>query len=259
MRTGLLWRGGSLLVLLMVAMMGVPQSPTALAQTAGVQYERPRELSVSGTAERWVDPDRCRIFLGCQSREKQLQVARRENNARVQRVLEAIRRLKIKGLKMKAPSLEVNILYASSRRATELPEELGYEVTQQFTVLLTEGTPEKLSFDAGRVIDAALGAGANMLGQVVFFRDDQKEIERQLLAEAVKDAMTRARIMAQAAGVKISGVWSLSSEPVYRQFDRYAQNVQTVGPAAPGGGTTIVSGRLQVTCSVRLTAEIAGK
>jgi hypothetical protein len=221
-----------------------------------VPPEEHKMVSASGYADRWVDPDHCRAYLGCQSQEKSLSEARSENNDRIARVLAAIAKLKLPGLKTKAPSLNVQIIY-SDTGYRELPKVLGYRVTQEFTVLLEDKDPKVLSDQAGQVIDTALSSGANTLGQVVFFREDQKAIQRELLGEAIKDALANATVMARAAGSKVTGVWRLSGNPQYYGYEAGQQMRQSAGPMGNAGeGTTIVFGQVKVACSASIEVTI---
>jgi uncharacterized protein YggE len=218
-------------------------------------------VSAQGVAERWVDPDRCRVYLGCQSQNASLSEARAENNAAIAKVLDAVAALKFDGMKMKAPSLSVQIMY-SNQNYQELPKVVGYRATQEFTVLLEGKDPRVLSDQAGKVIDTALNSGADMLGQVSFFREDQKALQRELLGEAIKDALANAEVMAKAADMKLTGVWALSGYPQYQNYE--PQNQMMRQAAMPGmgsgggneGGTTVLYGQVKVSCSASISASV---
>lgn len=222
-----------------------------------VPSEQRREIHVVGLAERWTDPDRCRIYVGCESQDPNLSTARSLNNKRVSGVMEALRRLKIPNLKMKAPSLNVELIYADTGRR-EPPRILAYRVTQNFTVLLSNNDPEALSQAAGKVIDAALTHGANRLYRVQFFkeREAEKKIQDELLAEAVKDALSKARRMAAAAGTSIANIVRLSVTRAYYPVHR-TELMQAAGPEpAAGPATSVLYGRVKIACAVDLTASL---
>ncbi len=243
-------------------------SPTSTPELTGQQpgpppRERPlpaaerRMVSAQGLAERWVDPDRCRVFLGCQSQNASLSEARSENNVAIAKVLDAVKALKFDGMRMKAPSLNVQIMYTDNNYR-ELPKIVGYRTTQEFTVLLESKDPRLLSDQAGKVIDTALTSGANMLGQVTFFREDQKAVQRELLGEAVKDALANARVMAKAADMRLTGVWQLSGYPQYQNYDSMQNMRQSAMPMGAGGdgGTTVLYGQVKVSCSASISASV---
>ncbi len=244
-------------VLALVAALGVHRPAWGQGDTVRlVQGNDRAELSVSGEAERWVDPDRCRVFLGCQSQNESLQTARAENNERVNRVIAAVEKLKIAGIKMKAPSLRIEILYGDTSR-NELPKRVGYRVTQEFTVLLSSDDPKAMSEQGGQVVDAALEDGANVLGQIVFFKEDEDAVRREVLGEAVKDALAKGNEMAGAAGARLTRVWRLSGTPEFRSYPSH-QNIMQVAMAdsSEDAGTTLMYGQVRVNCSAQVVAQM---
>ena len=52
----------------------------------------------------------------------------------------------------------------------------------------------------GRVVDAAVGAGANRIGGISFFASDTQDARDEALRRAVEEATRQARIMAGALG-----------------------------------------------------------
>ncbi len=94
------------------------------------------------------------------------------------------------------------------------------------------------------------GQLTNVYGPQVMF-DDVSETQDALLADAVKDARTRADILAQAAGKKVVKVLSISesgaSTPVYPMFDR---------AMGAGGGGGIMPGTGEVSAGVTVVFEV---
>ena len=98
----------------------------------------------------------------------------------------------------------------------------GYKAVNSVTVTLdVDG-----QIDAGEVIDAAIGAGANNVNGVFFFisQEVQQEIRDGLIRESIASARQRAEIAAGAVGMEITGVQSINLNDVYfpifsRSFD----------------------------------------
>ena len=63
----------------------------------------------------------------------------------------------------------------------------------------------ELAARAGRIVDAALAAGANNVGSIDFFLADPSEAEDQALTLAVHNAESDAQTIALAAGVTLAG------------------------------------------------------
>lgn len=246
---------GSVLVILMASLMVTP-----LAKGQAVEKAEKR-IATSGKATTWIKPDRARIFLGIETMNPILDVAREENAKKVNQVLDAIRALKIKGMLIKAPSLNISLVKEEQHRATRegrLPKIIGYRVRQDFTVLLKDDDPKVLSKDAGIVIDAALKNGVNLLQQVVFFKEDDSKQRRKTLALAVENAIANAQAMAKAAGVSIDEYTQISSSLVYVPPRRPEFRMrQSLSFAEAGGvGTTLVAGELELTCNVNIQCSI---
>lgn len=94
------------------------------------------------------------------------------------------------------------------------------------------------------------GQLTNIYGPQFMF-DDVSETQDALLADAVKDARTRADILAQAAGKKVVKVLSITesgaSTPVYPMFDRAMSG---------GGGGGIMPGTGEVSAGVTVVFEV---
>ena len=58
--------------------------------------------------------------------------------------------------------------------------------------LVQNQEPEKLSALTNQVLDTALDSGANIVEQVVFFKQDDRDARREALSKAVQDATANA-------------------------------------------------------------------
>lgn len=89
----------------------------------------------------------------------------------------------------------------------------GYKAVNSVTVTLDANG----QIDAGKVIDAAIGAGANNVNGVFFFisQELQQSIRDGLIKEAIASARQRAEIAAEAVGMEITGVQAINLNDVY--------------------------------------------
>ena len=74
---------------------------------------------------------------------------------------------------------------------------LGYAVTRQVDIELRD--LDKL----GTLLEKAVDAGVNQVGDPVLDSTRRKELERQAMTKAVEDARLNAETLATAAGVKL--------------------------------------------------------
>ena len=107
---------------------------------------------------------------------------------------------------------------------------------------------------AGTVIDAAFSAGANTLNGISFSASDTEAAKTKAMAQAVKDARKKAEILADAAGLKITGI-ELISEDVGgsrgNNGNLAAKGMDTAG--AEDAGTVVQAGKVIVTAAVSIT------
>lgn len=89
-------------------------------QPAFAQIEGSSTISVTGDAAVNVVPDRVRLFLGVESRQKNLLAAKAENDAGVKKVIDAARALNIAAADIQTDYMQVDMTYraASGRSST---------------------------------------------------------------------------------------------------------------------------------------------
>jgi uncharacterized protein YggE len=189
----------------------------ALVQTgpANADEARPRTASVSGLGEVSAQPDMARITLGVEARRPTLAEARALVSATVDRVLALCRHLKIDPKLVNATRLQVQPEYNWNDKDRKRVL-LGYVVSRQVEVELRDLD------QLGALLERAVDAGANQVGDPVLDSTRRKEFERQAMALAVQDARLNAETLARAAGVQLGAVRSLNASaspppmPMYR-------------------------------------------
>lgn len=188
--------------------------------------ERP-SISVSAQGSTRVTPDRATIQIGVQTRGATAAAASAENARVAQRVIAAIKTVGIGAEQISTVNYSVNPEYRHIENRS--PEITGYTVHN--TVVVDVRQIEQV----GRVIDASLGAGANMINSLDFYASNTEEARRAALAAAVQKARRDAEIIAQAAGGSLGGLAEASVGAYMIPMRR--ENVQMmradVGAAAP--------------------------
>jgi uncharacterized protein YggE len=133
--------------------------------------DRQRTIHTAGTGTVRIRPDRARVFIGVQTYAATVKQARSQNAAQTKQVTDALTALKIPDLKMKSTNMTVELIPADVE-GSRTPKVAGYRVTNTFTALIANDDPERLGPLAGRVLDTALESGANLVQQIVFFKED---------------------------------------------------------------------------------------
>jgi uncharacterized protein YggE len=153
--------------------------------------ERP-SISVSAQGSTRITPDRATIRIGVQTRGATAAAASGENARVAQRVINAIKGLGIGAEQISTVNYMVNPEYRHIENRS--PEITGYMVNN--TVVVDVRQIEQV----GRVIDAALGAGANVINSLDFYASNTEEARRAAIAAAVAKARLDAEVIARGAG-----------------------------------------------------------
>jgi uncharacterized protein YggE len=187
-------------------------------------------LVTSGQGEAKVTPDRVSVLVNIQTRATTAVAAAATNAQRTRAVLDALGRL---GLPKDQLSTEGYSAYPEMiyDRDGGTPHVTGYVVTNSVRA------ESKRIDQAGVIIDAALGAGANLINSLSFFATSIDEPRRQAISLAVASARADAEAMAQAAGGRLGALLELSTQgptvPPRPMFDVAARGKMAMAEATP--------------------------
>jgi len=231
-------RDTATMAIVAVALLGAVGCGTgaALADThAAGPGARTPTISVQGTGRFSVRPDTAIALIGVETRSPKLADATGEVARRMTAVLASVKALGVADRDLTTVTYSVDPLVAPQPRPDDQPPRItGYRVTNVVQLKV-----RKID-DLGRVLDAALAAGANSLRSLFFTVDDPSKAEGEARARAVRDAATRARQLADTAGVKLGELVLLSEgvpppRPVLREFARASMaDVGAPGPVQTG-------------------------
>lgn len=216
------------------------QQPTS----SGGQPSPVATISVAGTGEDEVIPDRARLSLGVQTQAPTAAEAA-ARNARLQRaILDTLRALGVPQEQIRTSGYNV-FPDQQFDPATQRARIRGYNVQNTVTIELRR--LEQVS----TVLDAALSKGANNAYGLQFFSSTPEVSRRRALARAVERARADAEAMAAAAGGQLGDLFELSSEVGLRQprpMMGDAMMMEARAAAAPP--TPISEGTLTTTATV---------
>jgi len=210
----------------------------AQAPSTGVAF--PPSLVTSGQAEEKVTPDRVSVLVNVQTRAATAAAAAADNAKRTRAVLDALAAL---GLSKDQLSTEGYTAYPEMiyDRPGNTPRVVGYVVTNSVRA------ESKRVEQAGPIIDAALGAGANLINGLSFYASSIEEARRKAIGAAVASARADAEAMAQAAGGNLGALLELSTQgptiPPRPMFDLAARAKVAMAeptPINPGQQTVTV-------------------
>lgn len=185
----------------------------ALLLVGGPVRAQDREATgilVQGTGEARVRPDIARLTLGVQTQNADAAVAAGENAERTSKVIAAVRGAGVaeRDIQTENYSITPQYDYGQPQPQNRAPRLVGYQVSNTVRV-----TARKIA-DVGKVIDAAVKAGANVAGGIAFDVDDPAPAKEAALKAAVADALRKARILADAARISNLTLVALVEGPI---------------------------------------------
>jgi uncharacterized protein len=233
----------------------------------------PSTLSSSGTSATEVRPDQVSVTVGVETNGTTAQEAVSNNANLTARVISAVRGLGINENRIETSSFSVSPIYEPRQplqpcieiyppppECETRQEIIGYSATNTVTAtldvpflrMLTQPTPD---LNAGQVIDAAIGAGANRVDAVVFFisQNRQQEIRDTLISDAIANARQRANIATEALGMIVSGVESATLNPIeFPVFSVGLREGSAAGADSVSAPTQILPGQQEVSTTVNV-------
>ncbi len=211
-------------------------------------------VSTSGTATVKVNPDKVTVTIGVETDGLTAQEAATKNAELMEKVLAALKEIGITDDQISTnwysvfPTYEYRSppcieIYPQPPECAPKNEITGYRASNSLSVTLEADS------DVGKVIDAAVAAGANNVSGAYFFvsEEKQQEIRDGLIEKAIDNARSRADKAAAAVGMEVSGVKSINLNDVF--FPVFYKELAQDGTAS----TQILPGQQQITMTVQVT------
>lgn len=237
--------GAAAALLLIIAMGLLPGGCLAGASAADV--EEAARIRAAGEAVVVFPADRAWVDMAVVSRNPEASAAVAHNAAESERVMKALRSALGKGAEIASSgySLAPNYRYVQGQ-GQRLD---GFIVRNRLRVTLKDVAA------AGGVIDAASGAGASEIQQVSYGLADDGPARREALAQATRNGVERAGVMAGALDMKVLRVLSVEDSgaapaPVVREVTALKSSA---GSAVP---TRLEPGGIHVRAGVTVYVEV---
>lgn len=209
------------------------------SQASNTAVEPIPQITVVGRGETKISPDRATIQISVQTRATTAAIAGSTNASRQQAVLAALRKLGLTDDQLSTANYNV---YPEQRyEPNKNPVIIGYVATN--TIIADVKDLSKV----GAVIDAALGAGANLISSLNFYASNLQQARQTAITSAVQVARAEAEVGARAAQGQLGGLLELTIGAYYAPQPRSVmmmakassdQGMET--PVQPGLETVIV-------------------
>ena len=204
------------------------------------------KIEVTGTGETQISADTAVISLGVSARDKDVLQAQQKVNA----VIAAIRQhLAEKGVPEENINTDYMNIYAIYDYNGDLEMVSAYSASSTLAVKVTNME------DVGMLIDEAFAAGANTLNGISFSASDTEAAKAESLKAAIAEAKAKAEVIAEASGLKITGISVISEGGAYNYSNtvgNFSAKTMDRGEEA-AAGTVVQAAKLIVTASVTIT------
>ncbi len=221
-----------------------------LALASQVAESAEHSVTVTGTCQRSVVPDRSSIRLTAQAQDKDLKTATRDATRIYESTRDAVKKLSLEDFELTTAEYSVEEVreWENNRSVSKgFRARMGLEVSTS--------SVQKM----GEVISIASREGIKDVGALVSFVSSAKMRKEQAacLEDAAKDARSRAEKLASALGVTVGTVASVSEAGLIDSSPMPKQGAMLMARAVPESGDmmpppSVEPGKREINVSVRV-------
>jgi hypothetical protein len=215
------------------------QALSPSAQTTSDGQAPIRSITVTGTGKVELTPDTAYIYIGVHSEGPDAVEAVASNNEKSEAVKDAIVALGVDAKDIQTTNFSI---YPQPRY-----DDKG-QPTGEITYMVDNTVYVKVRDldNVGEILDAAVKAGANSINGISFDLEDKSDAMSEARDEAVKDANMQAQQLADAAGVSLGQVLTITTSgnvpvaPIYGKGGGASVEMAANVPVSPGQMTITV-------------------
>jgi uncharacterized protein len=230
-----------------IVALGLAVAPWVNAQQNCIH---PRMISVTGTSEIKVIPDEAILILGAESHDKDLAVAKANNDKSINKLLSLAHSVGIDAKGIQTSALSMGPEYSEEK----IPKLLGYQVSQTITLILKDLSKYE------ELLTGALKAGINRVNGINFTVSDTKKYKEDARLKAVRAAREKATAIAGELGQTIGKPWEVTEEAEYDATANLASNMSPFIAGLPEeripGAPVIAGGEVTIRSSVRVSFQL---
>ncbi|GHE94839.1 membrane protein [Aliiroseovarius zhejiangensis] len=203
-------------------------------------------LTVTGQGIAEVQPDMARISLGVTKEATEAGAALDQVAQVAQDIFARLTEQGIEPRDMQSSQINLSPKYDYNRNADGPPKLVGFTANTMVSVRVRD--LDKL----GSIMSAVTADGANQLNGLQFDLQDRGPAEDMARTNAVNDAMARAKVLAEAAGVKLGSVVSIQEGGGYSPAPAFGR----MAMEAAQSDMPIAAGELEIGSSVTMVFEL---
>ena len=208
----------------------------------------PATIAVTGEGKVEMAPDMAMLSLGVMTQADTAAAALKANSDGLSGALDRLKAAGIEGrdIQTSGLSLHPNVDYSSTGRE---PQVRGYTASNMLTVRLRD-----LSV-LGQTLDAVVTEGANTLNGLSFGLQNPDEATDEARRRAVADATHKAALYAEAAGVTLGRIVTISEQGNYG--GPQPMMMAEARLAKDAGSVPVASGEISIGATISAVYEIA--
>ena len=203
-------------------------------------------LTVNGVGSAQIAPDMAEVTLGVVTEARDAAKAHADNAAQAARVQSALKALGIAERDIQTTRYDFSPIYDVKDNGRNVTT--GYTVTNAVVVKVRNLT------NVGKVIDTALANGANRVDSLEFSASDPSAAKNAALADAARDARSKADAVARALGVRVVRILNVYSDAQSHTPRNYMPMM--MAKEAYDAATPISAGELSFEASVNIAYVI---
>jgi uncharacterized protein len=221
----------------------------AFASYSNVIPSSSKEMPVSGTAKKKVNPDSAQITLGKNVRGNNIGELQTKAATNVNTLTTKLKELGVKDEQMKTSNYNLTPVYNKDNDIT------SYSINISVDVTLEKINPQDELI--GKIINAGTAAGIDEVRNLNFYLADYNKVARELEDEAVADAKSLAQKRASSVGATLGRVIRVDfggSFPYY-----YGREMAASAPAATDSAKSsldIKAGQVDLQTTVTVVYEL---
>lgn len=213
-------------------------------------------LTVHGEAKVEVPPDQLRLRLNVVTSNADSDLALQENNRKMNTLLEALQGLGLGADDYRTGQFQTYPEWSRPPRPAPANWQrsiVGYTVNNE---LLVKTDQVEL---AGKLLAAAQTAGADQVGGLVFALAEPADHREEAIAQATRRAMRKAQTLADAAGVQLGAVQSLTLDQASAPGPFPRMEMMAARAGGKADAVPVNAGNIEVRAGVTVVYRIVAK
>lgn len=207
-------------------------------------------LNISADSELKSAPDIATISAGVVTLNLKAEQSLKENSTQMNAIFEALKVAGIADKDMQTSGITLNPQYVYEQNKS--PKITGYQANNNLTIVIRD--LKKI----GTVLDTLVGKGANQINGPSFTIENPDELLNKARKQAVAKARERAELYAEAAGMKVKRIISMSESTSSGPMPPYPmmRKMEMMVASDAGAPTPVAAGQVNLSANVNIVYEL---